>query len=118
MQTDIGDANGIEDLFRRLDASLVQLKLTAELDILGSNAGLGTFRDLEATSVKQFDATFQTNVRGTFFVLGGSGYQCRSSERSGNRGSSFSTIPLSGGSADPWKSRTLWNSLSPGQVGG
>jgi 3-oxoacyl-[acyl-carrier protein] reductase len=68
IQADIGDENGIGDLFRRLDAGLVQRKLPAELDILVNNAGLGTFGDVEATSVREFDAAFQTNVRGTFFV--------------------------------------------------
>jgi NAD(P)-dependent dehydrogenase (short-subunit alcohol dehydrogenase family) len=39
------------------------------IDVLFANAGIGEFRPLEQVTEEHFDATFDTNVRGTLFTV-------------------------------------------------
>jgi 3-oxoacyl-[acyl-carrier protein] reductase len=65
---DIGDSNATAGLFRELDLQLKRHQATPHLDILVNNAGIGSFGDVEHTSIEDFDAVFRTNVRGTFLA--------------------------------------------------
>ena len=40
-----------------------------KIDVLFLNAGMGTFASIENTSESEFDAQFNTNVKGSFFTL-------------------------------------------------
>ena len=59
------DASDLDDL-DRLFATIEQEK--GHLDIVFANAGVGTFAPLGAITEENFDATFNTNVKGVLFT--------------------------------------------------
>jgi 3-oxoacyl-[acyl-carrier protein] reductase len=66
IQADIGDVHAIAELYRRLDATLVQREVAAAINILVNNARLGIFGHVENTPVRDSGAAFQTSRRGRF----------------------------------------------------
>ena len=65
---DIGTVEGIQALFRTLDAELVARTGDAKLDVLVNNAATAPFATIEETSEEVFDRVFAVNARGSFFV--------------------------------------------------
>lgn len=63
IQCDVADLNALD----RVYASIGRQK--GRLDILVANAGGGQFVPLEAVTEEHFDATFNTNVKGTLFTV-------------------------------------------------
>jgi NAD(P)-dependent dehydrogenase (short-subunit alcohol dehydrogenase family) len=68
VQAEIGTLEGIQSLFRRLDAELTKRTGTDRLDILVNNAGVAAFATVEETTEEVFDRLFAVNVKGPFFV--------------------------------------------------
>ena len=60
---DVADVGDVDQLFE--DA----VNCLGSIDVIFANAGVGYFGNLEDMSVEQFDAQFNTNVRGVFLWL-------------------------------------------------
>jgi NADP-dependent 3-hydroxy acid dehydrogenase YdfG len=60
---DVGDESDVDRLFE--DA----VKCLGSIDVIFANAGVGFFGNFEDMSVEQYDAQFNTNVRGVFLWL-------------------------------------------------
>jgi 3-oxoacyl-[acyl-carrier protein] reductase len=60
---DVGDSNDVDRLFE--DA----MEKLGTIDVLFANAGVGFFGNLEDISIEQYDAQFNTNVKGVFLWL-------------------------------------------------
>jgi NAD(P)-dependent dehydrogenase (short-subunit alcohol dehydrogenase family) len=67
IKADLSNDADIAALFEALDAELAMRKLPG-LDILVNNAGVGMMGDLAGTDATAFDALFDVNVKGLFFV--------------------------------------------------
>lgn len=65
---DLASVAAIAAMFGELDEKLTALTGSNTLDILVNNAGVSESIELEATTEAQFDALFDTNVKGLFFV--------------------------------------------------
>jgi NAD(P)-dependent dehydrogenase (short-subunit alcohol dehydrogenase family) len=61
-----GDISKMADL-DRLAAHMK--KNYGKVDVIFANAGLGTFKPIEAVTEEEFDLTFNINVKGTFFTV-------------------------------------------------
>ena len=62
LASDTGKLDDIERLIRTVKAEF------GALDVLFVNAGLGEFRPIELSDEELFDRTFDTNVKGAYFV--------------------------------------------------
>lgn len=67
VQGDVSTGAGVAGLFAALDAALADRGLSG-LDILVNNAGVASYDSFEQTTEAGFDALFDTNVKGLFFV--------------------------------------------------
>lgn len=63
-----GDLNDLDRMFAALDERLTALTGEARFDILVNNAGADRFGTIEKITPEAFDAVFNTNVRGPFFL--------------------------------------------------
>ncbi|MGV2985707.1 SDR family oxidoreductase [Microbacterium sp. AGC85] len=66
---DLGEQDGPETLFSRLDAELQERTGARGLDILVANAGIAGPGSLASTSAEWFDELFAVNTRSVFFLL-------------------------------------------------
>jgi NAD(P)-dependent dehydrogenase (short-subunit alcohol dehydrogenase family) len=66
LRTIISDTSKITDILILEKAILESGK---KLDVLFLNAGIGTFEPIEKVTEANFDAQFNTNVKGHFFTL-------------------------------------------------
>ena len=60
---DVGDVGDVDRLFDEA------LRCLGTVNVMFANAGVGFFGNLEDTSVEQYDAQFNTNVRGVYLWL-------------------------------------------------
>ena len=63
-----GDTDGLDRMFAALDERLTALTGEAHFDILVNNAGTDRFGSIEQITPEAFDAIFNTNLRGPFFL--------------------------------------------------
>ncbi len=63
-----GDTDGLDRMFAALDERLTALTGEARFDILVNNAGTDRFGSIEQVTPEAFDAIFNTNLRGPFFL--------------------------------------------------
>lgn len=68
IQADVSSVAGIDGLFEALDRELEARFGDRGLDVLVNNAGIIAHLRLEETGEADFDALFNTNVKGTFFA--------------------------------------------------
>ena len=68
IQADVASVAAIDALFTALDGELEARFSDRGLDVLVNNAGIIADRTLAQTTEEDFDALFNTNVKGTFFV--------------------------------------------------
>ncbi|MEQ5837881.1 SDR family oxidoreductase [Paraburkholderia acidicola] len=68
VSADLTSSEGLSQLFKVVDAELVQRGLAAQLDVLVNNAGVADGGTLEGTSVELFDRQFSLNVKAVFFT--------------------------------------------------
>jgi NAD(P)-dependent dehydrogenase (short-subunit alcohol dehydrogenase family) len=62
----------VSDTSKLADISIMEKAITesgAKLDVLFLNAGIATFAPIEQATEADFDAQFNTNVKGHFFAL-------------------------------------------------
>jgi len=60
---EVGDEDDVDRLFSEAMESL------GKIDVMFANAGVGYFDNLEEMTIEQYDAQFNTNVRGVFLWL-------------------------------------------------
>ncbi len=65
---DLSKVATIDPLFEQIRSGLAALSLPARLDVVFNNAGMATPAPFLETTPEQFDALFDLNVRGVFFV--------------------------------------------------
>jgi 3-oxoacyl-[acyl-carrier protein] reductase len=68
LQADVSSVASIDALFASLDRELEQRFGDRGLDVLVNNAGIIADLTLDKTTEEDFDALFNTNVKGTFFT--------------------------------------------------
>ncbi|MFC4562173.1 SDR family NAD(P)-dependent oxidoreductase [Nocardiopsis mangrovi] len=69
LRLDIGDVSSFTAFVAELSGLLERRGDVSRLDIVVNNAGVGVFGPLEAVTLDDFDTVFDTNVRGTFFLI-------------------------------------------------
>jgi 3-oxoacyl-[acyl-carrier protein] reductase len=69
VQGDVSTLEGINAFFGQVDAALVAEGLPAEIDVLVANAGVLISKTFSETTESDFDALFDTNVKGVFFLV-------------------------------------------------
>ncbi len=69
LRLDIRDVSSFGTFVAELSQLLERYGDASRLDIMVNNAGVGVFGPLEAVTPDDFDTVFDTNVRGTFFLI-------------------------------------------------
>ncbi|WP_431870050.1 SDR family NAD(P)-dependent oxidoreductase [Nocardiopsis eucommiae] len=69
LRLDIGDVPSFTAFVDELGGLLEHWGGASGLDIVVNNAGVGVFGPLEAVTLDDFHTVFDTNVRGTFFLI-------------------------------------------------
>ncbi|MBR8742730.1 SDR family NAD(P)-dependent oxidoreductase [Nocardiopsis sp. MG754419] len=69
LRLDISDVPTFTTFVAELGRLLDSWGEASRLDIVVNNAGVGVFGPLEAVTLDDFDTVFDTNVRGTFFLI-------------------------------------------------
>jgi 3-oxoacyl-[acyl-carrier protein] reductase len=69
VQGDVSTLEGIKAFFGQVDAALIAEGLPAEIDVLVANAGVLISKTFSETTESDFDALFDTNVKGVFFLV-------------------------------------------------
>lgn len=69
LRLDIRDVSSFGTFVAELSHLLERYGDASRLDIMVNNAGVGVFGPLEAVTPDDFDTVFDTNVRGTFFLI-------------------------------------------------
>jgi 3-oxoacyl-[acyl-carrier protein] reductase len=69
VQGDVSTLPGISAFFEGVDAALKQAGLPAAVDVLVANAGILISKPFAQTTEADFDALFDTNVKGVFFLV-------------------------------------------------
>jgi NAD(P)-dependent dehydrogenase (short-subunit alcohol dehydrogenase family) len=69
LRLDLADVASFEIFTNSLMDSLRRTWNVSTIDVLVNNAGIGLFNSLEDATPGEFDAIFETNVRGTFFLI-------------------------------------------------
>jgi 3-oxoacyl-[acyl-carrier protein] reductase len=69
VQGDVSHPEGIASFFDRVDAALKGQGLPASIDVLVANAGIIVSKPFAQTTEADFDALFDTNVKGVFFLI-------------------------------------------------
>jgi 3-oxoacyl-[acyl-carrier protein] reductase len=64
----IASVASIRTMFEEVDAELTRRKGRNRIDILVNNAGTISYSHIEALTEEEFDALFDTNVKGTMFM--------------------------------------------------
>lgn len=92
VQANLADPAAVEAMFGGLETPF------ARLDILINNAGSASFAPLPEVSVEEFDALFNLNVRGLFFVTQEAVKRLNDGGRIVNISSGITRVNASGGS--------------------
>ncbi len=71
VQGDVSQLAGIRLFFEGVDAALKAAGLPASFDVLVANAGIIVSKTFAQTTEADFDALFDTNVKGVFFLVQG-----------------------------------------------
>jgi 3-oxoacyl-[acyl-carrier protein] reductase len=69
VQGDVSTVAGIGAFFGKVDAALKDHGLPAQFDVLVANAGILISKPFAQTTEADFDALFDTNVKGVFFLV-------------------------------------------------
>lgn len=69
VQGDVSSTAGIAAFFEGVDAALKTAGLPAAIDVLVANAGIIIGKPFAQTTEADFDALFDTNVKGVFFLV-------------------------------------------------
>ena len=69
VQGDVSTVAGIHAFFKGVDAALDARGLPPEIDVLVANAGIIVAKPFGATTEEDFDAVFNANVKGVFFLV-------------------------------------------------
>lgn len=69
VQGDISTTAGVASFFEGVDAALKASGLPAAIDVLVANAGIIVGKPFAQTTEADFDALFNTNVKGVFFLI-------------------------------------------------
>jgi 3-oxoacyl-[acyl-carrier protein] reductase len=69
VQGDVSHMDGIASFFKRVDSALKGEGLPAAIDVLVANAGILISKPFAETTEADFDALFDTNVKGVFFLI-------------------------------------------------
>ncbi|MFU8946467.1 SDR family NAD(P)-dependent oxidoreductase [Mycetocola zhadangensis] len=69
VRLDLADVASFADFTVSLRREIDERWGRSSIDVLVNNAGIGLFAPLEDATVTDFDALFDTNVRGTFFLI-------------------------------------------------
>lgn len=71
VQGDVSNPSGIRSFFEGVDAALKSSGLPSSIDVLVANAGVLISKPFAETTEADFDALFDTNVKGVFFLIQG-----------------------------------------------
>jgi NAD(P)-dependent dehydrogenase (short-subunit alcohol dehydrogenase family) len=69
VQGDVSNLEGIRSFFERVDSALKAQGLPASIDVLVANAGVILSKPFAETTEADYDAVFNTNVKGVFFLI-------------------------------------------------
>ncbi len=69
VQGDVSTVAGVDAFFAGVDAALEKNGLPARFDVLVANAGIIQAKPFAETTEADFDALFNTNVKGVFFLV-------------------------------------------------
>jgi NAD(P)-dependent dehydrogenase (short-subunit alcohol dehydrogenase family) len=69
VQGDVATLAGISAFYEGVDAALGRAGLPAAIDVLVANAGILISKPFAETTEADFDALFDTNVKGVFFLI-------------------------------------------------
>lgn len=71
VQADVSTLEGIREFYDKVDDALKAAGLPAGFDVLVANAGVLISKPFAETTEADFDALFDTNVKGVFFLIQG-----------------------------------------------
>ncbi len=69
VQGDVSNLSGIRAFFAAVDSALRASGLPPSIDVLVANAGILISKSFADTTEEDFDALFDTNVKGVFFLI-------------------------------------------------
>lgn len=65
----MGSVKGVYELYRALDAALMERTSETRFDILVNNAGIGQYASIETLSEESFDEVMNVNVKAPLFLI-------------------------------------------------
>lgn len=98
VQGDVSSVPGVDEFLAKVDGALLAAGLPARFDVLAANAGIIQSRAFAEVTEADFDALFNTNVKGVFFLVQRSLARLRDGGRVITLGSGLSRVanPLFG----------------------